>query len=88
MTELKTVTNIVIKNYQEFTEEVTVQDITLEHVTIAKEVEAVVQVDDGTVFSIGFSVMRDTPIFEFESPRRMVAKFLLDNFKFSIDIKE
>jgi hypothetical protein len=84
----KTVTNIVIKNYQEFTEEVQVEGVSVNHVVIAKEVEAIVQIEGEEAFSLGFSVMRNNPIFDFESPRRIVQNFLLNNFNFNIDTQE
>jgi hypothetical protein len=84
----KTVTNIVIKNYQEFTEEIEIAgEISVNRAIIAKEIEAVVQVEGEQEFSLGFSLMRDNPIFEYGSPRRMVQKFLLDNFKFNIELQ-
>lgn len=83
---MQTVTKIVIKNYQEFTENIEVQELVIDTVIVAKEVEAVVQLEDGEIFSLGFSVMRDNELFEYESPRRMVQKFLLNNFKFNIGI--
>ena len=86
MTDPRTVTNIVIKTYQEFTEEVQVEGVQVGAVIVAKEVEAVIELDGGEVFSLGFSVMRDNELFEYESPRRMVQKFLLNNFKFDIAV--
>jgi hypothetical protein len=81
---------IVIKQYQEFTETVHIplpeDDIPFlpeegfpsEERIVAKEVEAVIQREDDTTFSIGFSVQRDNPIFEISDPRNMVRKFLLE----------
>lgn len=81
----KIIKKIVIKKYQEFTEEVSVEDIgTVGVHIIAKEVEAVVEVDDGTIFSLGFSVLRDNAAFQFESPRNIVQDFLIRNLKFDI----
>lgn len=73
---------IVIKNYQEFADEVQIVDdlAAVEYVIIAKEVEAVCQSEDDKFFSIGFSVQRDSPLFEIENPRDMIRKFLTDSF--------
>lgn len=80
----RTVTKVIIKSYQEFTEEVEVEGLSMGAVIVAKEVEAVVEMENGEVFSIGFSVMRDNELFTYESPRRMVLRFLLNNFKFDV----
>lgn len=85
----RTITKIVIKNYQEFTESVGIptpfeEESFDENVIVAKEVEAIVEMEDGEIFSIGFSVMRNSELFTYESPRRMVQKFLINNFKFDI----
>lgn len=81
---IRTVTKIVIKNYQEFTEEVEIEGLSMGAVIVAKEVEAVIELNEGETFSLGFSVLRDSELFTFESPRRMVLKFLVDNFKFDV----
>ena len=83
---MQTVAKIVIKNYQEFTEEVEVEGVQFNAVIVAKEVEAVIELGSGEIFSLGFSVIRDSELFTYESPRRMVQKFLLNNFKFEIGI--
>lgn len=82
----KIIKQIIIKEYREFTEDVQVADdlVTFEAVIVAKEVEAVVQVDDGTTFSLGFSILRDSDAFSFESPRRIVQHFLMKNFLFDV----
>jgi hypothetical protein len=85
VTNNRTVTKVVIKNYQEFTEDIQLDIMQVEAVIVAKEVEAIIEIDSGEVFSVGFSVLRDNELFEYESPRRMVQKFLLNNFKFDIE---
>lgn len=71
---------IIIKDYKEFTEDVVIEDLgAVEGVIVAKEVEAVIQLTNGAVFSLGFSVMRDNPIFEIENPRDLVRSFIKIN---------
>ena len=75
------VERIVIKSFKEFTEDV---EITgglgiVENAIIAKEVEAIIQLKSGAIFSLGFSVMRDNSIFNTENPRNMVRKFIKEN---------
>ena len=71
---------ILIKDYKEFTEDVTLEEVgTIEGAIVAKEVESVIQLTNGTVFSIGFSVMRDNPIFDIENPRDLVRNFIKIN---------
>ncbi len=74
------VQRIVIKDYKEFTEDIDIEDLgTIEASIVAKEIEAVIQLENGAVFSIGFSVMRDNPIFEIENPRDLVRNFIKIN---------
>jgi arginine repressor len=80
--------NIIIKNYQEFVEEIQIEGVTVNAVTIAKEVEAVVVLESGMNFSLGFSITRENDSFRFDSPRRIVQKFLLENFNFEIQLQE
>lgn len=76
----KNVQRIVIKDYKEFTEDIEMDGLgTIDVVVVAKEVEAVIQLENSAVFSIGFSVMRDNPIFEIENPRDLVRNFLKIN---------
>lgn len=72
---------IIIKQYQEFTEEVEISaDMEVSDVVIvAKEIEAVIQTENDIIFSIGFSVMRDNPIFDLDNPRDIVREFLKIN---------
>ena len=75
-----TVDKIVIKEYREFTEDVEIDGIGIvENSIIAKEVEAVIQLENGAIFSLGFSVMRDHLIFNTENPRDLVRKFIKIN---------
>ncbi|QFG05711.1 hypothetical protein 035JT001_44 [Bacillus phage 035JT001] len=73
----KEVSKIIIESYKEFTEEIECADdmVKLENVIVAKEVQAVIEQDDGITFSLGFTIMRDNPIFEAENPRDMVREF-------------
>jgi hypothetical protein len=63
---------ILIKDYKEYAADD-------RGVLVAKEVEAVIQLEGEVFFSLGFSVLRDNPIFQLEAPRDMVRSFLLKN---------
>jgi hypothetical protein len=79
---------IVIKNYQEFTETVhyplpfedEADAFPSEERIVAKEVEAIIQFEDGGNLSIGFSVLRDNQLFEEVDPRELVRKYILNFF--------
>ncbi|QFG05444.1 hypothetical protein 031MP002_43 [Bacillus phage 031MP002] len=74
---MEKVNKIIIESYKEFTDEVQCADdmVKLENVIVAKEIEAVIEQADGVTFSLGFTVMRDNPIFKTINPRDMVREF-------------
>lgn len=68
---------ILIKEYREFGADADSGDLNI----IAKEVEAIIALENGSSFSVGFSVTRENNLFLVESPRDMVREFLRSNFK-------
>lgn len=71
---------IIIKEYKEYTSEVIfVDEHPIERI-ISKEVEAVIVLETGEAFSIGFSVMQDNELFDLENPRDLVRQFILKTF--------
>lgn len=70
---------IIIKDYKEFTAEIMVDEMKIETI-IAKEVEAVIGTEEGTDFSIGFSVSQNNELFDLENPRDIVRQFILKTF--------
>lgn len=75
------VKKIVIKSYQEFTEEVDLTGEGVEHFMVVREVEAVIQTEEDEFFSLGFSVNRESKYWNIDSPREMVRRFISDKFK-------
>jgi hypothetical protein len=73
------VKQILIKDYKEFADEVP-KVFDTAGLLVAKEIEAVIELEGGVVFSLGFSIMRDNPLFQLEAPRDIVREFLKNNF--------